>query len=163
MTVSSLAKQNIWTRGDATAIILHMSAYRKGVGVRLRDLRRSRNWSQEDAAHAMGTTTSTWGRWERGQVQPYERHWQRIAEVFGEEAAREARGTPPGFEASGKSQLDRIEAKLDQVLEGMTATAADYLKELRSLAEMANSTARERPARARDATGRPRRRTANGS
>lgn len=132
MAVSSTARQSLWTRGVAASILLQMDDYKRGVGARLRALRRARNWSQEDASHAVGVTTSAWGRWERGTTSPYESNWKRISEVFGEEEARQARGTPPaplGLGGNGngngaRDDLAEIVAGLDEQIRLLRAEQA---------------------------------------
>lgn len=53
--------------------------------------RRRRGWSQEDAAERVNVATSTWARWERGEVCPQASQRADLAAVFGvplEEVAR---------------------------------------------------------------------------
>jgi transcriptional regulator with XRE-family HTH domain len=94
-----------------------MENRQRAVGEALLALRRSRRWSQEDAAHAVGVSVSTWGDWERGKHDPYETNWRRIEQTF-EVDATEIRGEPPtaSVNVELRAQLDRIEQKLDQLL-----------------------------------------------
>jgi transcriptional regulator with XRE-family HTH domain len=102
-----------------------VESHRHAIGQALLALRRAKSWSQEDAAHAVGVSVSTWGDWERGKHDPYDANWRKIEQAFGVEAA-EIRGEPPtplfgvGSEGTGhrddlRRQLARMEAKLDEV------------------------------------------------
>src|SRR4051794_23525720 len=98
MAVSTPVRQKFWSSRDlALTIQREMTDYRTEVGRRLRELRKSRNWSQEDAAHAVGVRVKTWGLWERGVNGPYERNWQRLQQAFklADEEVAALRGQPP--------------------------------------------------------------------
>jgi transcriptional regulator with XRE-family HTH domain len=101
-----------------------MEGHRQAVGQRLLALRKAKSWSQEDAAHKVGVSVSTWGDWERGKHTPYDANWRKIEQAF-EIDATEIRGEPPAplFGVGSESrrndlrqQLARIEAKIDEVL-----------------------------------------------
>jgi transcriptional regulator with XRE-family HTH domain len=102
-----------WTSRSRASILLVVEAYRRDVGARLKALRQARNWSQEDAAHEVGVTSATWGRWERGITGPYEKNWKAIARVFGEDEARAARGQPPTPLALGSNGNGHAEPAAD--------------------------------------------------
>jgi transcriptional regulator with XRE-family HTH domain len=105
------------------------AAYRKAVGQRLLALRESKNLSQEEAAHAVGVTTSTWGRWERGERLPYDKNWKAIAQAFGAKKASEARGRPPLFDGlSNEGDGLREIAKTLQRIDERLAQFADYVQ-----------------------------------
>lgn len=148
-------------------MLMQVEAYRRDVGSRLKALRESKNWSQEDAAHAVGVTTSTWGRWERGTRAPYESNWRRISQVFGEDDAREARGVPPpplGLGAPNSQAADlearlvRIEEKLDELV-GLISGNPDVTGDLFS--EVLKTVERGLTRQAREA-GLPSRQRGNG-
>jgi putative transcriptional regulator len=121
IAMSTVVRKNVWTQDAISRIVREMDAYQRGVGERLRELRKSRNLSQEDAAHAVGVKVSTWGHWERGETNPYPRNWQRIEATFGVDAA-ELRGTPPD---------DGMAASLDQLTREISVLA-ERLELLRS-------------------------------
>lgn len=105
-----------------------MASYQQGVGQRLKALRKSKGWNQEDAAHAVGISLTTWRNWERGIRAPYERNWAKIGQAFDLDDAKVAgvRGQPPTPLALGQNetgdQLDRIEQMLTEVLELLKPT-----------------------------------------
>jgi transcriptional regulator with XRE-family HTH domain len=134
--------------------------HRKAVGARLRDLRKARNMSQEDAAYAVGVTLKTWGDWERGRRDPYDANWRKIGQAFDVDPA-EVRGTPPpplglgeesapawAVELAGK--LDALEAERAEhgdVIEGMLQRQTALLERIEALvggAEVAQAEVSER-------------------
>lgn len=137
MAMSSPAVSMPWThRHVADTIRRAMSDYQEGVGRRLFALRKSRDLSQEDAAHLVGVGVKTWHLWERGKTAPYDQNWRKIGEAFNVDTA-ELRGTPPAplalgdGEGDGPDQLDRIEAdvsvlrdELAELRQAVTALAA---------------------------------------
>jgi putative transcriptional regulator len=118
MSMSTVAKRTLWQKDALLATIREMEDRRRAQGRGLFALRKSRSWSQEEAAHQVGVSVSTWGDWERGKHDPYDRHWQKIEEVFGIDASQ-IRGEPPAalfpVGEPGKSQLDRIERQLAEL------------------------------------------------
>lgn len=119
--------------------------HRKAVGRRIRELRDERGWSQADLARRMTRGEKVDGqavsRWERGQHYP-DKHLAELAEVLGTTESDIMAGSPEGGRQSepkpapdvmgtlGNGQadrLDRIEAKLDEIL---TQLAALDLKRL---------------------------------
>ena len=71
-----------------------MENHQRAIGLSLRALRKAKAWSQEDAAHEVGVSTSAWGDWERGKHAPIDANWRRIEQAFGIDAAQ-IRGQPP--------------------------------------------------------------------
>lgn len=72
-----------WTHAPVAASILReMEAQRRRLGERLRDLRKGRGWSQEDAAHAVGVGVKTWHTWEAGKRTPYDSNLRKIGAAF---------------------------------------------------------------------------------
>lgn len=134
-----------------------MEDHRKAVGARLRELRKSRSWSQEDAAHEIGVAVKTWSNWERGRTDPYDSNWKRITEVF-EVDVSEIRGTPPApLALSTETEWQkRIEEKLDAILALLHEQVSDEL--VRSLREVPDSDSTGEqgsgPSRARRGQGR---------
>lgn len=111
-----------------------MADYQEEVGARLRRLRETRNWTQAEAAQAVGVGSKTWHLWETGKTHPYERNWRRLGEVLGVDPA-EIRGmSTPNFALGGQnmSQMDRIESLLTDVLSrlGGLDALADRLEAL---------------------------------
>lgn len=103
-----------------------MEGHQRAIGQALRALRKSRAFSQEDAAHAVGVSVSTWGDWERGKHNPYDSNWRKIEQAFGIDAA-EIRGEPAtpvfgvGSETSGRGgDLGQIRRELTEIREGIT-------------------------------------------
>jgi transcriptional regulator with XRE-family HTH domain len=103
-----------------------MADYLEGVGARLLDLRRAHQLSQEDAAHRVGVAVKTWRNWEGGLRAPYESNWRKVKEGFDltDEQVTALRGSAPtplglGVESTpvGDSQLDRVERRLDLLIE----------------------------------------------
>lgn len=124
-------------------MLLQMSAYRQAVGRRLLALREQKGLSQEDAAHAVGVSVATWGRWERGARYPYEANWRKISDTFDVDLA-EIRGSPPAPLALGADNGDGIEAtlaRMDSKLDAILEHLAD--EKLRDAA--ARSTADDAP------------------
>lgn len=117
MAVSSHASQTPWTRHLASKIIRDMEDYRAGVGLRLRELRESRNMSQEDAAHLVGVAVKTWHNWESGKRTPYESNWQRIADSF-DVNVQPIRGTPPSPLSLGDEPDVQVE-RLAEMVKGL--------------------------------------------
>lgn len=108
---------------------------------RLLELRERHGLSQEDAAHKVGITTRQWQRWETGESMPYPRNLDAVASRFGISVAEFF--DPAEAVTADVAQLDRIEAKLDEILSRLPAEGlAEVLEqEAARLAEQ-----RERPA-----------------
>lgn len=68
----------------------------------LRDLRRSKNLTQEQAGELVGVSGATWSRWETGQNLPAVHHLRKLAEVF------------PAFRGDSWSYLDQIRNAVDR-------------------------------------------------
>lgn len=88
-----------------------MAAFGKEAGQRLKDQRKKRGWSRRVAADRLHVTEKTLGTWERAEADPGRRgRWPKIEEVYGV-TREQVLGEPE------PEQLDRIEAKLDRVLD----------------------------------------------
>lgn len=59
-----------------------MNAPYVAFGQQLRDMRLSRDLTQEQAAELAGVSGATWSRWESGQIFPSDYHLRKLAEVF---------------------------------------------------------------------------------
>lgn len=68
----------------------------------LRDLRRSKDLTQEQAGERVGVTGSTWSRWELGQNLPGPEHLRKLAEAF------------PAFKGDSSSYLGQIRSAIDR-------------------------------------------------
>lgn len=86
---------------------------------RLLELRERHGLSQEDAAHKVGITTRQWQRWETGESMPYPRNLDAVASRFGISVAEFF--DPPDDISVDVAQLDRMEAKLDEILSRVAA------------------------------------------
>lgn len=115
-----------------------MAVTRERVMERLRELRHlngsdGKPLSQEDAAHLADITTRQWQRWESGESMPYPKSLGRVADAFG--ISIEFFETAPAdrvrtdllgqLDGANKSQLDRIEFKLDVLLLHFEISAAE--------------------------------------
>lgn len=118
-----------------------MAEYQERVGRRIRQAREDKGWSQSKLALEIGPTkkgqprdASTISRYERGKVMPGTDALESIAAALDVDvayfmASEPKPGTPDlmGNLRAGESQLDRIESRLDEVLEllrGQDVTAA---------------------------------------
>lgn len=135
-----------------------MSDYQRGVGQRLKDLRISKQASQEAAARIADVSTTTWRNWERGLRAPYERNWQKIKDGFelADDDIGELRGTPPtplGLERDESGEvlvlLRRQNELLENVAEALATLTQLALEGLPSEAPQPTA----RPSRARQAAG----------
>lgn len=106
-----------WTlAGVAESLLAEVKDHRRAVGARLRELRKARGMSQEDAAHAVGVAVKTWSNWERGRTNPYDTNWRKIGKAFDVDPG-EIQGQPPAPLALHNSErLDQIDEKLDEIL-----------------------------------------------
>lgn len=68
----------------------------------LRDLRRTKNLTQEEAGKRVGVTGSTWSRWELGQNLPGPEHLRKLADAF------------PSFKGDTRSYLGRVREAVDR-------------------------------------------------
>lgn len=97
---------------------------------RLVRLREARHLSQEDAAHGVGVTTKSLRAWEKGGAIRWH-NAQKLAKFYGVEPesivqheSTKGSGDAPdlmAFLENDTSQLDRIEAKLDDLLTQLAA------------------------------------------
>lgn len=89
-------------------------------GEELVALREARHLTQEKAAHEIGTTAKSLRSWEKGGTIRWE-NAKKLAAFYKVDAhtlvTREPTDTPNVLDSlNGKSQLDRIEEKLDELL-----------------------------------------------
>jgi transcriptional regulator with XRE-family HTH domain len=89
----------------------------KRIGRLIAQLRMARGWSQQDLSNEVGVGVSTVSRWERGMHEGYGRNARKLAKALKVNPAV-LRPAEPDIE----TQLDRIEAKLNQVLEALECT-----------------------------------------
>jgi transcriptional regulator with XRE-family HTH domain len=104
-----------------------MPSAKEAIGARLLRLRQERgsdgkDLTQHDAASLVGTEARQWQRWETGGNEPRKQTLEHIATTFGIDLAEFYEGV-----SGGKSQLDRIEARLDDVAKGLEGAAAQAL------------------------------------
>lgn len=97
-----------------------MALRREKVMERLLDLRERHGLSQEHAAQRVGITHRQWQRWETGASMPYPRNLDAVASAFGISVA-DFFDADPAVEVADVGQLDRIEAKLDELLSRLPA------------------------------------------
>lgn len=97
---------------DLMATFAEMADFDEAAGERLRTAREKLNLSQFEAAHRLGVSDKTLGKWERAQATPRASNWRKIEEVY-DVTVEEIRGEPE------PAQLDRIERMLEQLLAAM--------------------------------------------
>jgi transcriptional regulator with XRE-family HTH domain len=115
--VSSTSRQIAWRRQPRrVSVLAEMALRREKVTERLLELRERHGLSQEDAAHKVGITTRQWQRWETGESMPYPRNLDAVASAFGISIV-EFFDPEPVAQPADADQLDRIEAKLDLLLQ----------------------------------------------
>lgn len=101
----------------------HDDAEAKRIGRLIARLRLKQGWNQQDLAHELGIHASTVSRWERGKHEGYAANWRKLAKVLQVEPAL-LRPAEPEIE----TKLDRIEDRLEQIHEAVTALlGADVL------------------------------------
>lgn len=100
-----------------------MALRRERVVERLSELRERAGLSQEDAARKVGVTHRQWQRWESGQSMPYPRNLDKVASAFGISVSDFFDDQPLASPETRSDQLDRIEAKLDEILNLLAADA----------------------------------------
>ncbi len=98
-----------------------MAAHQQRMGRLIAEARAEKGISQEDAARQIGIGNRTYQKWEAGEVVPYRRNLLKAATVLGK-TVEELGGEP--LEDYVEDQLNRIETKLDQLLEALPATPA---------------------------------------
>jgi putative transcriptional regulator len=98
------------------SLLVEMELERRAVGQRIAALRKKRRWTQDDAKDAIGVSLRAYQDWEAGRAIPRWRNLERLTETFEVDASdilgeeRSNGGDPIS------AQLNRIEAKLDDVL-----------------------------------------------
>jgi transcriptional regulator with XRE-family HTH domain len=112
-------RQNTWNLREARATLAQQMAA-TARGERLRQLRAERGLSQEEVAQVLGVTAKTYGDWERGGG-IHATNARKVARYF---KVKPADIVTPDFEpaslngdGASQEQLDRIERKLDEILE----------------------------------------------
>lgn len=130
----------------------------------LSDARARADLSQEDAAHAIGVSLTTYGRWERGERRPRGRHAVRVSNVL-KVPLEELQGAPEPAEplptwaegaiAEMSQRLAQIEEMLRQVLGDDAADqfAREWEAAAKERADRARGSSRTSSARARRASG----------
>lgn len=122
MSLSTHCRESFWSSRDwVTTMRREMSDHQKAVGRRLLALRKTRNASQEDAAHVAGVSLTTWRNWERGLTAPYESSWKKLRAGFEltDEQVASIRGTPPsplGLGSNG-SEPSAVETQILEALD----------------------------------------------
>jgi transcriptional regulator with XRE-family HTH domain len=148
--VSTPSRKISWReRREVVNLLEVLATEQTKVGERLARLREAHALTQEAAAARAGVTLRAWQRWESGASEPYARNIARISEEF-EIPLHELVGDGPSPEPS---QLDRIEQKLDLILNQLQGQETDTAMEIhRAFEDMANRLGREvgkRPAQSR--------------
>jgi transcriptional regulator with XRE-family HTH domain len=145
-----------WTRKSAAvSVLLAMENHRKEAGQRLVRLREAQGWNQEDLAHHSGLSVKTISRFENGRHDGRRSTIRNLTEALGV-TERELLGPPPDPLGLGaESQLDRIEAKLDQLLLATLSPDEDDAIDAAAAVEDAEHAA-ERSASARQSAQRRR-------
>ncbi len=109
-----------WTRRNAgVSVLLVMDEHRKQAGQRLAQIRDSKGLSQEDLAQRANLSVKTVSRFENGRHDGRRSTVRQIAEALDVSEA-DILGPPPDpLGLTGPTQLDRIEAKLDELLSAL--------------------------------------------
>lgn len=94
-----------------------MALRQEKVSERLLELREQNGLSQEQAAQKVGITHRQWQRWEQGESMPYPRNLDLIASRFGLSIAEFFDEEPIVVAADRADQLDRMEDKLDAIMD----------------------------------------------
>lgn len=117
-----------WTkRSAAVTVLLAMEEHRKRAGLRLVQLREAKGWNQEDLAHESGLSVKTISRFENGRHDGRRSTLRSLASALDVDEAVIV-GDPPdplglaGPNGGDGDQLDRIEAKLDELLDLLRPT-----------------------------------------
>lgn len=124
MAESSGVPSMSWTsRNVGVTVLLAMEEHRKAAGRRVALLRDARGWSQEDLAHEAGISSRTVSRFETGRHDGRRGTVRAIAKALAV-AESDILGPPPEPLGLGRDngQLDRIEAKLDVLLQLVTGS-----------------------------------------
>ena len=127
MAVASAASSLSWKEREEQAIVLfELARQQRAVQERLARFREEmappgrERLTQEEASERAGVPVRQWQRWEKGETVPHLKNLERLAERLGiplddfRDATEPLNGTAP---TGGRSQLDRIEAKLDRLLD----------------------------------------------
>jgi len=115
-TVSSMPRKKSWQgQRRRVSVLAEMALRQEKVSARLLELRERQGLSQEDAARKVGITTRQWQRWETGESMPYPRNLDLVASRFGISVSEFFDEDAPTIPKP--DQLDRIEAKLDKIIE----------------------------------------------
>jgi transcriptional regulator with XRE-family HTH domain len=126
----------LWTSSQQVANVLRRMAEERStearrIGQLIAELRLAKGWNQQDLAHEINVGVSTISRWERGLHAGYGSNVRKLAEVL-EVSPSVLRPTQPDTE----TQMDRIEAQLDQVLLNQAQAVtrdAEVLKQIEAL------------------------------
>ena len=111
-----------WTARSLLATVLRtMEQHRKEAGDHVRELRKARSWTIEHLAHEAGVATKTVSRLENGQTEARSSTLGRIAGALG---VAESELLPAPGRPGAASQLDRIEAKVDDLRDHFGLTEA---------------------------------------
>lgn len=95
-----------------------MAIRKEAVASKLAELREQHDLSQEQAAARVGITHRQWQRWEHGESVPYPRNLDAIAARFGFDVSEFFdQEDMPALRAAPDNQLDRIEGKLDMLID----------------------------------------------
>lgn len=122
------------------------------LGAHLRRLRQRAGLTQEDAAHRLGVSLGGYRAWEKGRV-PRPGNRRRLATMFSVPVGElESYMVELRDQAPEPARLDRIEAKLDAVLELLEPLAA---QDATTLSAQAAGAARQAERKAREATETP--------
>lgn len=110
---------------SARTLLLQMAMEeerQKEIGARIKELREGRRLTQPVVADRVGVTLRAYQAWEAGGGIAWQ-NLGRLAEVLGVDEDHVLYGPPEERVVAGGSQLDRIEAKLDELLSRLPASA----------------------------------------
>lgn len=115
-----------WTRQNVgVTVLMVMDEHRKQAGQRLAQLRDAKGWSQEDLARKTTLSVKTISRFENGRHDGRRDTVRRIVDALEIDEADLIGPPPDPLGLNQPTQLDRIEAKLDDLLARLPATPSD--------------------------------------
>jgi transcriptional regulator with XRE-family HTH domain len=86
------------------------------MGLRIKELRKSHGYKQQWIADQVGVELRTYQFWQAGDFAPEQENLEKLAALFGVTPKYILKGETPELLSDRRDQLDRIEAKLDQLL-----------------------------------------------
>lgn len=159
-TQPAFANDSWQTQRNARTLQAFMALRQAEIGERISRLRRDRgNPPQEVVAQQIGVSYRSLQSWEAGDAKPSYRNLTKLADYFGVSEEFILMGEVDPSAPRNVTQLDRIEQKLDQLIEAAAALTQldERLRLLEARAQTDAAEALERSEASSTATARPRR------